>query len=124
MSRIDEGFIREGEELVVERVVEMMAELLSSPSERIAQVWPADVADEERVAAEDCVWFVCAFLQVEDKDGDGFNGVARGFQDLETEAGKVECVAIFHGDELVLGFGLGAQTDIGATAVAKFEMAG
>ena len=47
-----------------------------------------------------------------------------GFEDLESEAGEFEDVAVFHGDKFVLGFGLGAEADVGSAAVAEFEMAG
>jgi hypothetical protein len=50
--------------------------------------------------------------------------VARSFEDLQAEAREDECVAVFHGDEGVLGFGLRAETDVGPAAIAKFEMAG
>ena len=63
-------------------------------------------------------------MEVEYEDGDGFDGVAGGFEDLEAEAGEFEGVAVSHGDELVLGFGLGAEADVGSAAVAEFEMAG
>ncbi len=121
---VDEGFVGKREELVVERVVEMAAEFLGGPAEGGAEVGAADVADEEGVAGEDGVGFVGALLEVEDEDGDGFDGVAGGFEDLEAEAGEVEGVAVFHGDEFVLGLGLGAEADVGAAAVAEFEMAG
>ena len=108
----------------MERVVEVAAELLGGPAERGAEVGAADVADEEGVAGEDGVGLVGALVEVEDEDGDGLDGVAGGFEDLEAEAGEVEGVAVFHGDELVLGFGVGAEADVGAAAVAEFEMAG
>ena len=63
-------------------------------------------------------------LEIEDEDGDGLDGVAGGFKDLQAHAGEVECVAVVHGDEGVLGDGAGAEVDGGAAAVAELEVAG
>ena len=63
-------------------------------------------------------------LEIEDEDGDGLDGVAGGFEDLQAHAGEVECVAVVHGDEGVLGDGAGAEMDGGAAAIAELEMAG
>ena len=67
---------------------------------------------------------VASFCEIEDEDGDGLDGVAGGFEDLQAHAGEFECVAVVHGDEGVLGDGAGAEMDGGAAAVAELEMAG
>ena len=67
---------------------------------------------------------MASFGEIEDQDGDGLDGVAGGFEDLQAQAGEVERVAILHGDEGVLGLGAAAEMDGGAAAVAQFQMAG
>jgi hypothetical protein len=85
---VDEGLVGEGKELVVNGVVEVAAELLGGPAEGGAEVRAADVADEEGVAGEDGVGLVWGYSEIEDEDGDGLDGVAGGFEDLEPEAGE------------------------------------
>ena len=50
VRRVHERLVGQGQQLGVQRVVEQRAELLGGPAQRRAQVGPADVADEERVA--------------------------------------------------------------------------
>ena len=50
--------------------------------------------------------------------------MAGSFEDLETKAGELEGVAIFHGDEFVFGLGLCAEADVCAAVVAEFEVPG
>ena len=62
---IDEGFVGKGQELVVEGVVEVAAEIVSGPAERGAEVGAAYVADEEGVSGENGVGFVGVLLEIE-----------------------------------------------------------
>ena len=57
MRRVDERLVGKRQEFVVQRVVEVRAEVVGGPPERRAQVGTADVADEQRVAGEDGVRF-------------------------------------------------------------------
>jgi hypothetical protein len=50
--------------------------------------------------------------------------VTGGLEDLETHAGEVKRVAVFHGDEGVLGDGAAAEMDGGAAAIAELEVSG
>ncbi len=102
----------------------MRAEIVGGPAQRGSQIWPAYVADEQGVSGEHGVRVGWVFLEIKDQDGDGLDGVARGFQDLQAQAGKVEGVSIGHGDKGVFRFGSAAQINGGAAAVAQFEMAG
>src|SRR5215469_8270147 len=101
MRGIDKSLIRQRQKFVVNRVVEMLAELLCRPSKRGTQVRPADIADKKRVSGENGVRRVDVLRKIEDEDGDGLDGVARGLKNLETEPGEVERSAVVHGDELV-----------------------
>ena len=102
----------------------MTAEGLGGPAEGGTQVGATDVADEQGVSGEDGIGGVGIFLEIVDEDGDGFDGVAGGLQDVEAEAGEIEGVAVFHGDEGVVGVGLGSESNVRAAAVAQFEVAG
>ena len=82
VGRIDERLVGKRQELVVQRVVEVGAEVAGCPPERSAQVGAADVTDEQSVAGEDGVGFCRVFLEIEDQDRDGLDGVAGGFEDL------------------------------------------
>ena len=64
------------------------------------------------------------FLEIEDQDGDGLDGVAGGFQYLQTQARKVEGVSIGHRHKGVLRLGAAPQINDGTAAVAQFEMPG
>ena len=58
MGRINQRLVGKREQLVVQRVVKVSAEVVRGPSERSAQVGAANVADEQRIAGEDGVRFV------------------------------------------------------------------
>jgi hypothetical protein len=64
------------------------------------------------------------FLEIKDQDGDGLDGVARGFQDLQAQGGEVEGVSIGHGHKGEFRFGAAAQIDGCAAAVAQLQMTG
>lgn len=55
MSGIDEGLVGKGQEFVVERAIQVGAEVVSTPPKRRTQVRAADVSDEKRIAGEDSV---------------------------------------------------------------------
>ena len=124
MRGVDEGFVGQREEFVVQRVVEVAAEFVGAEAERGAEVGAADVADEHGVAGEDSVRISCALGEIEDEDRDRLDGVAGGFVDLEAHAGEFECVAVVHGDEGVFGDGASAEMDGGVRVVAELEVAG
>jgi hypothetical protein len=63
-------------------------------------------------------------VEIEDEDGDGLDGVAGSFEDLQAESREVEGIAVFHGDESVFGLGARTEMDDGAAAIAQFQMAG
>ena len=50
--------------------------------------------------------------------------MAGSFEDLETKAGELEGVAVFHGDEFVLGLSLRAEMDGCVAVVAELEVSG
>ena len=124
VRRINQRLVGKRQQLVVQRVVKMRAEIVGGPAQRGAQVGAADVADEQRVAGEDGVRFGRVLLQIEHQDRDGLDGVARGFQHLQAQAREVERVAVLHGDEGVFRLGARAEMDGGAATVAQFQMAG
>jgi len=57
MGRINKRLVGKRQEPVVQRVVEMGAEVVGRPPERSPQVGAADVADEQSVSGEDGVGF-------------------------------------------------------------------
>lgn len=124
VGRIHEGRVGQGQELVVEGIVEVGAEVVGGPAEGGAEVGAADIADEESVAGEDGIGICGVFRFVKDEQRDGFDGVAGGLEDLDAEAGKVDGVAVVHGDEGVFGLGAGAEVDGSVAAVTEFEVAG
>ena len=124
MGRIDQRLVGKRQEFVVERVVEVGAEVVGGPPERSAQVGAADVADEQRVAGEDGVRFRGVLLEIEDQDRDRLDGVAGGFEDLQAQSRELERIAVLHRDEGVFRLGAGAEMDGRAATVAQFQMAG
>ena len=55
VRRVDQGLIGQRQQLVVQRVVKMRAQIVGGPSQRGPQVRPAHVADEQRIAGENGV---------------------------------------------------------------------
>ena len=90
MGRIDEACVGEFEKFGVEGVEEHAAERGGGPAEAPAEVGPADVADEKRVAGQDGVGLAIGDVQVIDDNGDGFGGMAGGFEYLQFDAAKVQ----------------------------------
>ena len=68
--------------------------------------------------------FVGFFSGIKDQDRDGLDGVARGFQNLQAQAGKVEGISIRHGHKGIFRLGAAAKINGCAAAVAQLQMAG
>ena len=92
---IDEAGVGKRKKFVVERFVEHAAQLRGGPAERGAEVGAADVADEERVAGEDCVGLGGADGEIVDEDRDGFGGVAGSLEGAEADLAEVDSLSIF-----------------------------
>ena len=105
-------------------IVEHAAEFRGRPAERRAQIGPADVADEERVAGEHGVGLRVAGVEIVDDDGDRFRRVAGRFQHLQAHAAEFENVAIVKRREGVGRLRGGAEIDGRADAIAQLQMAG
>src|SRR5438876_6185776 len=124
MGRIDEQLIGKRQEPVVQRVVEMGAEVVGCPPERSSQVGAADVTDEQSVPGEDGVGFGGVLLEIEGQDRDGLDGVAGGFEHLQAQSREVERIAVRHRHEGVFRLGARSEMDGRAATVAQFQMAG
>lgn len=64
-----------------------------------------------------------AAFQIVNQDGNGFRGMAGGFEGLQTEATEFEEGAIGKGSETIFCLSSGAKVNSGANAVAEFEVA-
>src|SRR5258706_9926024 len=124
MGRIDERLIGKRHEPVVQRVVEMGAEVVGGPPQRSSQVGASNVTYEQSVSGKNGVGFCGVLRKIEGQDRDGLDGVAGGFEDLEAHSREVECIAVLHRHESVFRLGARAEMDGRAATVAQFQMAG
>ena len=124
VSRVDQSFIRLRQQLGVQRIEEHAAELRGRPARRRAQIGPAYVADEQRVAGEHRMRLGAFGVQVVYQNGDRLRRVARRLQSLQAHAPEFESVAVVQRGEPVGRFGGRAEIDGRAAAVAQFQVAG
>ena len=64
------------------------------------------------------------FLEIEDQDRDGFDGVTGRFEDLQSQAREVQRIAVLHRHQRVFRLCAGAEVDGGTAPIAQFQMAG
>jgi hypothetical protein len=124
VSRVNQRLVGKRQQFVVQRVVEVRAEVVGRPPQRRAQVGAADVADKQSVAGEDGVRFCRVLLEIEDQDRDRLDGVAGSFEHFEAQSREFERIAVLHRHEGVFRLGAGAEMDGRAATVAQFQMAG
>ncbi len=124
MGRVDQRLVGKRQELVVERVVEVSAEVAGTPTERSPQVGAADVTNEQSVAGEDGVGFCRVLLEIEYQDRDGLDGMAGSFEHLQAQPREVQGIAVLHWHEGVFRLGAGAEMDGRAATVAQLQVAG
>ena len=124
VSGVHERVVGERQELLAQRVVEQVRELIGTPAERCAQIGAADVADEQRVAREHGIRAVLVLLGVEDENRDRLRRMARRFEHGQPDAPQLHFIAVGHRRERVLGAGLRPEVDRRPDAVAELEVAG
>ncbi len=121
---IYQHFIGQWKQLGVQGIVEVAAEFVRGPPERGTQVRPAYVADEKRVAGKHGERFRFVLGEIEDQDRDGFDGVTRSVQNLQSHAGKFERVAIVHRNEGIFRLRARAKVNRRAACIPQLEVAG
>ena len=124
MGRVDERFVGMRQQFVVQRFVEVGAQVVSGPAKRGAQVRAADIADEQRVAGQHGIGFGRILFQIENQDRNRLDGVAGRLKHFEAQPRELERIAVFHRDEGVLGLGARTEMDDRARAVAQFQVTG
>ena len=124
VGRVDEGVVREREQLLVQRVVEQPGEIGGLPTERGGEVGAADIADEQRVAGQHGMRRRRAIGLVVDDDGDRLGRVTRRLQGLQAHLSEPDRVAVAQRHEVVLGRRSLSQVHAGADAIAQLEVAG
>ena len=122
VGREDPDAVGQGEQLLVQRVVERPGQLVGRGAHRRQQVRAADVADEEGVAGEHPPRFGVGVLV--DHDGDRLGGVAGGRPGLERHLPEREVLAVRQGLDGELRPGSLAVADDGSGGGGDFEVAG
>ena len=123
MPRIDHGVVRQGEQLLVERVVQQTRERVGRPPDRGPQVRATDVADEEGVPGEHRRRFYWAGGAVENQNRDRLWRVARCLEDSQTHIWpELDLGAVSHRLERVLRLGSGTEMDGRAGPLHELEM--
>src|SRR6188474_2179800 len=102
----------------------MRAEVFRGPTQRSTQVRAADIADEQRVAAEHGMGNQWVLGEIESQDRNGLDRVSGGMKYLQPEPGKVERIAVLHRHERVFRLRPRAQMDGRAATVAQLEVPG
>src|SRR4029453_1731606 len=123
MSRIDQGLVRQRQQLVAQRSIEMTAEIVSRPAQRRAQIGPTDVADEQGVAREDRLRLRRVAIEIEHQDRDRLDGVAGRLEHRQPNPSELEAVAIGHRRERILRLRLRPEMDLRAGSIAQLEVA-
>ena len=96
VRRVDEAFVRQREELRVQRIEQHSREGRRGPTERSPQIGPTHVADEQGVAGERGVRLRLVGVQVVD-DEEIDSGVGRRFQDFQANASESDDGAVADG---------------------------
>ena len=122
MRREDPGCVGQGEQPLVERVVELAGEFVGGDTDRREQVGTADVADEHGVAGEHGVRRLVVGVLV-DHDRDRFGRVARGVTDLEGDVAEAVSLAVGKAPGFELGDGDIAIPDLRPGGGSQFEVA-
>ena len=122
VRREDPGCVGQGEQPLVERVVELAGEFVGGDTDRREQVGTTDVADEHGVAGEHGVRRLVVGVLV-DHDRDRFGRVARGVTDLERDVAEVVALAIGEAAGFELGDGDIAVPDLRPGGGSQFEVA-
>ena len=89
-----------------------------------SQIGSSHVSNEQRIAGEHRVRMGSVFLQVEHQNRDGFDRVARCFENLELDAAERQDLAVRHRREGIFRACLGAKVNGRASAMAQLEVAG
>lgn len=119
------GRIGQREQLLVQRVVQLPAQLLGGDADGCQQVGSTDVADEQRVAGEHAVGQIVGAMGIDD-DADRLRCVPGGLANLQRDLAEVDDRTVRVGRDRELGapFGSAAVADRGAGVRGELEMAG
>ena len=123
MGRIHLRGVGQRQQFVMQRVVELFAQVLSRRTKRREEVWSTDIADEQRVTSEDAVR--CIALVVH-HDAHGFGSVTGGITNLQGDPTKAESLAVLHCHHGKLG-SLGTNGpvhDVCTSDLLQLEMTG
>jgi hypothetical protein len=114
--------VGQGEQLRLQRVVQLRAEIGGRPAERRPQIRTADVAYEQGVSSQDGVRLGGVAIEVEHCNRDGLGRMSRCLERLQPHASKFDTVAIMKGGEPIFGLRDRTQIDHGADAIAQLKM--
>ena len=117
------GGIGQRHQLVVQRVVELVGQLLAGEADRGQQVGSADVADEQRVAGQHAVGNVVTGVLV-DHDAQRLGRVPRGVAELQRHLAQRIALAVGDAHRLELGLGDRGVHDLRAGGLGQFQVAG
>ena len=113
--------VGQGQELVVEAVVQAGCQLLFRETDRREQVGASDVTDEQGVAGEHAVRRVVVGVFPHD-DADRLGGVAGRVADLEHDIAERDAFAVFELARLEFGLGDRGVGDLGAGGLGELEV--
>src|SRR2546430_13053740 len=108
----------------MQRVEQHAAQIRCGPTERRSQVGTPYVADEQSVSGQNGMRPRIADIQIKDKDGDRFRGVARRFQPFQPYAAKFKHRTVAEGRKYIGCFSLCPQINRRTRTVAQFQVAG
>ena len=123
MGRVNPGRVGQCHQFVVQRVVELVGELIARKADRCQQVGTTDVADEQCVTGEDAVGDLVVGVLV-DHDAQRFRGVPRCVAELERHITERVPLTVVDTHKLEFRFGERRIDDLGARGLRQFEVAG
>src|SRR4051794_37246707 len=107
----------------MQRVVEMSTEFICSPSQGGPKVRPSHIADEERVTCEHSKRIDITLCQIEHKNRNRLERMARRMHNFDTHAGECKNVPIFHRQKCVLSFSARTQMNRCSACISQLKMA-
>ena len=120
---IDPGRVRQGHQLVVQRVVELVGEFVAGEADRGQQVGSAHVADEQGVAGHHAVGNLVVGVLV-DHDAHRLGRVPGGVAELQRHVAQRIPLAVGDTHRLELGLGDRGVDDLRAGGLRQFEVTG
>ena len=124
MRGIDERGIRQGEERVAERGVQLLRKVVGRRTRRRHQIWAADIADEQRVTGQHRYRIPAVRREIEHQQGDRLRRVPGRLARGDPDVAKLDDIAVRQRYALVLRLRGAPEINGRARALAQLKVTG